>query len=383
MQRILNSTHNTDKKMSIYIHIPFCVSKCTYCDFCSFVCDKDMHNQYLSALHKEIDTRATQFAGYHITSIYIGGGTPSVLPLGALSGIIQHIKKVFDVSNCNSITVEANPNSFTTQLAQELSLAGVNRMSFGLQSDDIHLLKLLNRPHGYIDFECAVKLAVEAGITDINADILLGIPTQTISQLERTLHKLVNLPITHISAYGLILEPGTPLTKAVESGRLNEVDEDLANEMYDFTVRILQNNGYQRYEISNFAIPGFESVHNLNYWNRGQYLGLGLASHSFVNGYHWQNTSELNSYIDNPTQNILDVELESVDTARLETIMLALRTTKGLNIAEFDAKFNADFLREYNEILTKLLEQGLITIKNGILCITDFNLSNSIIAMFA
>lgn len=383
MQRIINSNHNTDKNMSIYIHIPFCVSKCTYCDFCSFVCDTTEHNQYLMALHQEIDARASDFVGYHITSIYIGGGTPSVLPVGALSAIIQHIRSTFDLSKCTSITVEANPNSFTPQLASSLALAGVNRLSFGLQSSDNRLLKLLNRPHTYEDLERAIQVAISANITNINVDILLGIPTQTMEQLTNTLNNLVNLPIKHISAYGLILEPGTPLTRAIQNGELKELDEDFANVMYDYTVDFLQKNGYSRYEISNFAIPGFESLHNLNYWQRGQYLGLGLASHSFLNGFHWQNTDILSTYINNPTNCIQDVEQENIHTAKLETIMLALRTTKGLDITKFNAKFGTDFMQDYQSILNELLEQGLITIQDNILNITDYNLSNSIIAMFA
>ena len=383
MQAILNSNQNLDKKMSIYIHIPFCVSKCTYCDFCSFVTNPQNILTYLDALHTEIDTRATQFKDKIITSIYIGGGTPSILPSGELSKIINHIKTSFNTNNCDSITVEANPNSFDKTLALQLVSAGVNRISFGLQSHNDRLLKLLNRPHSYLDFERAVNIAKQSGITDISADILLGIPTQTMTDLEQTINSIVNLPLTHISAYGLILEPNTPLTLAVHRGEFDEVDEDTANDMYNYTVSALANFGFNRYEISNFAKAGFESKHNLNYWTRGQYLGLGLASHSFVNGYHWQNTTNFTTYLSNPNSSIIDIEKENIATAKLETIMLALRTMSGLNIVEYNKKFNTDCMQEYNATIKELLDAELITIENNILCITDYNLSNSIIAMFA
>lgn len=383
MQRIVNSDINADKNMSLYLHIPFCVSKCTYCDFCSFVAKPKIIKDYIQALSTEITTRAKEFEDKTITSIYIGGGTPSILPSGALAQIIQLIRTSFNVSYCSSLTVEANPNSFTHKLAQELMDAGVTRLSFGLQTHSKRLLKLLNRPHTYLDFERAIAIATQVGFTDINADILLGIPTQTKADLQNTLHKLIKLPLTHISAYGLILEPNTPLTLAVQNGELPEIDEDTACDMYNYTVTTLNKSGFNRYEISNFAIPGCESTHNLNYWARGQYLGLGLASHSFVNGYHWQNTNSLDTYLNSPTNSYFDVERETITTAKLETIMLALRTTTGLDIKEFNQKFNANFMQEYHNILTQLLEQDLITIKDHILTIKDYNLSNSIIAMFA
>ena len=228
-----------------------------------------------------------------------------------------------------------------------------------------------------------MQIAHQAGFRDINADILLAVPNQYMVDIRFTIYKLSELPVTHISAYGLILEPGTPMTQSIESGELVPVSEKLAVKMYDYAYQLLDKLGFKCYEISNFAKPGYESRHNLNYWNRGQYLGLGLNSHSFVNGYHWQNTCSLDEYLVNPTDNIIDVELQTQHSARLETIMLALRLERGLNIADFDSKFNANFIQEYQHVLQPLIEQGLVIIQDNHLRVLDHNLSNSIISMFA
>ena len=370
-----------NNKFALYIHIPFCISKCSYCDFCSFVPKNTQMQDYVEALINEIEQTSKIYAG-QVASVYIGGGTPSVLPLGAITRIMSAVKSNFNLQPNISITIEANPNSFDILKAQEYASAGCNRLSLGLQSHKPEILKVLNRVHNLQDFKNAVNNAVKVGITNINADVMLGVPNQSLDDLSETLKVLVDLPISHISAYGLICEPNTPLTKQIECQQLTLPSEDDTVQMYDFAVEFLKKYGFNRYEISNFAKTGFKSVHNLNYWARGQYLGVGLASHSFMNGTHFQNTQNLKDYLANPTNSKIDIEKETIQTAKQETIMLALRTQKGLNINEYNKTFKTNFMQEFEEVLDKLLKNNLIEIINNHLIIKNLYISNAIIAEF-
>ena len=369
-------------QFALYIHIPFCVSKCSYCDFCSFVPKLEQVTTYISALKQEIESAKEKTKGRQVSSIYIGGGTPSTLPAGAIEEIMACVRKNFDlVENC-SITIEANPNSFDSEKAKEYARAGCNRLSLGLQSDNDKILKVLNRAHNFNDCVNAVQFALNNNINDINVDIMLGVPQQTKRDLEITLQKVIDLPITHISAYGLICEPNTPLTRAIEQHKLSLPSDDEAVEMYGYTVDFLAKHGFKRYEISNFAKEGYRSVHNMNYWKRGEYLGLGLAAHSFYNGTHWHNTEDFTKYLQNPTNCREDIEHETIQTAKEEMIMLALRTTDGLDIGKYNNTFSCDFLQEYKSAINKLLENDLIQIKNGVVTIKNLYISNAIIAEF-
>lgn len=373
---------NYNKGMSLYVHIPFCVSKCTYCSFCSFANKSEFMQQYVTKLIDEIETKSKEFAGYEISSVYIGGGTPSILPLGSITQIIQAINKCFKLKSDINITVEGNPNSLSLEKLKEFKDAGVNRLSIGLQSSNDNLLKLLNRPHTAQDFVNCMENAHKVGFSNINVDIILGIPTQTLDDVKNTLNFILSKNITHISAYGLILEKGTKLYKQVKSQELKPLSDDLCNEMYDYVVRTLKENGFNRYEISNFAKQGFESVHNLNYWRRGQYLGVGVAAFSFVHGVHWENTSSLKDYLTNCNKK-LNIEIETSYTAKLETIMLALRLDEGLDIEKFNKTFQTDFLKEYDFVLQNLLNNKLVRVENGRVIINDQHISNAIIAEFA
>ena len=369
-------------QFALYIHIPFCVSKCSYCDFCSFVPKLEQVTTYISALKQEIESAKEKTKGRQVSSIYIGGGTPSTLPAGAVEEIMACVRKNFDlVENC-SITIEANPNSFDSKKAKEYARAGCNRLSLGLQSDNDKILKVLNRAHNFNDCVNAVQFALNNNINDINVDIMLGVPQQTKRDLEITLQKVIDLPITHISAYGLICEPNTSLTRAIEQHKLSLPSDDEAVEMYGYTVDFLAKHGFKRYEISNFAKEGYRSVHNMNYWKRGEYLGLGLAAHSFYNGTHWHNTEDFTKYLQNPTNCREDIEHETIQTAKEEMIMLALRTTDGLDIEKYNNTFSCDFLQEYKSAINKLLENDLIQIKNGVVTIKNLYISNAIIAEF-
>ena len=253
-----------NNKFALYIHIPFCISKCSYCDFCSFVPKNTQMQDYVEALINEIEQTSKIYAG-QVTSVYIGGGTPSVLPLGAITRIMSAVKSNFNLQPNISITIEANPNSFDILKAQEYASAGCNRLSLGLQSHKPEILKVLNRVHNLQDFKNAVNNAVKVGITNINADVMLGVPNQSLDDLSETLKVLVDLPISHISAYGLICEPNTPLTKQIECQQLTLPSEDDTVQMYDFAVEFLKKYGFNRYEISNFAKTGFKSKYITTY----------------------------------------------------------------------------------------------------------------------
>ena len=367
--------------LSLYIHIPFCVSKCSYCDFCSFVPCGDMMQKYITALCEEIRAKGAEYLGRKIYTIYIGGGTPSFLPNGAITAIMNCVRSNFDLSQCKSITIEANPNSFDFSKAKEYADSGCNRVSFGLQAVETRHLAILNRRHNFTDCVRAVEFARCCGIVDINIDIMLGIPTQNIFDVKKLVDSVLALPITHISAYSLINEPNTPLTRKIHAGELDEPDQlDVVN-MYDFVVDYLANFGFQRYEISNFAKSGYESLHNLNYWHRGEYLGLGLGAYSFVDGKHWENDTDFAGYLASPNEVAINVERETLTTAKEEFIMLALRTARGLDIAEYNRRFGADFLAENRRGIDYLCNvANLLKIEEGFAVATDFYMTNTIIS---
>lgn len=337
--------------------------------------------QYLNALKEEIEMWGGRHHDRRINTIYIGGGTPSVLPDGAMLDLISKVRTCFDVDMDASITIEANPNSFTAQKAKEYKSAGCNRLSFGLQAIKDEHLKMLNRKHDFIQCKNAIGYALDNKITDINVDILLGIPTQNIWDVHELLREVVGLPITHISAYSLINEPGTSLTKKLDSGALLAQNQyDVVN-FYDFAVDFLADAGFKRYEISNFSKPGFESKHNLNYWDRGEFLGLGLAAFSFCEGAHWENESDMAEYLRQPTRALRNYEPEDEITAKEEIIMLALRTERGLEIKKYNEKFETDFLREHHHSLEFLCSKAkLLVIEDGYIKATNFYMTNTIIA---
>ena len=370
------------KKIRVNVHIPFCVSKCHYCDFCSFVASYDQMAQYVNTLCQEIEYRAQEFGYAKIKTIYIGGGTPSVLPEGCIAKILDSIKNNFVLADDTSITIEGNPNSLTLNKLKEYHANGINRLSIGLQTTNPRLLKLLNRAHNLDDFVQAVKNARDVGFDNISADMIIGIPTQTIKDVDDTLDVLLKQKLEHISAYGLILEKDTPLYQKVKRGELNPLDDETQNKMYDFVVKKLKDAGLDRYEISNFAVPGYESQHNINYWKRGQYLGVGLDAYSFVHGLHWQNTNNIKEYLcDYKSKH--NQEIETIYTAKLETIMLGLRMDKGPDLLQFNKDFATDFVKEYNFVLENLLHNNFVKIENDHLIIIDKHISNAIIQEFA
>ena len=369
------------KKIGLYIHIPYCKQKCIYCAFSSF-CGKDSTmKKYFEKLKEEILCHKTELDGKIISSIFIGGGTPSFVDAKHIEDVLFFVKNEFNVQKNAEISIECNPDSVSLEKAEIWRNCGINRVSVGLQSIQDETLKLLNRPHNFSDYKRAINVLKQAGFSNINTDILIGLPNQTEGDIKKTVKALSDEGLTHISAYGLMVEDGTPLKKMIDSGKIKTISEEMAVALYNLTYNELKKYGYNRYEISNFCKLGFECKHNLNYWNRGEFLGVGLSAYSFLNGTHFENTKVLTDYLNLPYKK-LNEEKETLKTAKEEFIMLSLRLEKGLDIKKFNKTFNADFEKDYQKQIAKLQKIGLIKIENNHVIITNFEVSNMIISEF-
>lgn len=372
------------KKLGIYVHIPFCEKKCDYCNFVSYCTNNTEKLKYLNSIIMEIGLRAKEFENYEVDTIFVGGGTPTCMPHGAIYRILNAIYSSFKVLTTAEITVEANPNSINFGVLQELKKAKVNRLSIGLQAYNNKLLKQLGRLHTKKQFDDAVRRAKLVGFKNINVDLILGIPNQKLYQVKNEIRHLIKLGINHISAYGLIVEEGTKLNADIESGKLKNLTEEKQIKMYNYLTKKLAKYGINRYEVSNFAKSGYESKHNLKYWNNEEYLGLGAVASSYVNGKRWKNIDALEEY--NTiilTKKIAVEEVETLKTADKieERIMLSLRTTKGLDLQKFKEDFSYDLLIEKSAEIEKLKANNLIKIENNFLSCTNngFHVLNYII----
>lgn len=358
------------KEIGIYIHIPFCKSKCIYCDFNSFA-KKDYYiEEYINAVIKEIEEYGKQNKEVLIKTIYIGGGTPSYISENYIKEILEAIKNNFKILSNAEITIEINPGTVNRRKLNTYYKAGINRLSIGLQSTNDKLLKQLGRVHDFEDFLETIRLANTIGFSNINADCMIGLPNQTIFDVEETLNVLINLRLTHISVYSLIVEPNTPLEKKIESGELKLPDEEIERYMYWFAKRKLEENGYLHYEISNFAKPLFRSKHNLDCWNQKEYKGFGVSASSYENGIRYTNTSKIDKYVENVKngqlkKNYILEEKQDRESMMKEYMLLGLRKITGVSINEFRKKFGTIPMFKYNKEITKLINEGLIQ-SNGI-----------------
>ena len=346
-------------KNHIYIHIPFCESKCPYCAFGSFSDKFGLIARYFDALYKEIN-RANLG---EISSVFIGGGTPSVVKADFYEPIFEILRPNLDKNA--EITIEINPGTINKSKLEKYKEAGINRISIGLQSSKINLLKEIGRIHTYEDFEDTVKLAKEVGFTNINVDIMIGIPNQTIYDVEDTLDKILALDLTHISVYSLIYEDGTLMTKMIDDGNLDEVDEEIERYMYWYAKRRLEDNGFIHYEISNFAKPSYRCKHNLGCWSQKEYLGFGVAAASYIDNFRMKNTDSLEKYINNINndkfyKNLTIEEKQTIDDQMKEFVILRLRMMEGFRASDFTAKFNKDVYKVFENQIGKLLEEDLI-----------------------
>ncbi len=358
--------------IGLYIHIPFCKQKCKYCDFISFEkCEADLMSEYIDALISEIKYKANdlklQNDRYLIKTIYIGGGTPSIIDEKYIYKILDIIYDNFEIMNNCEISIEVNPGTVDEEKLKTYKAAGINRLSIGLQTSNDELLKQLGRIHDYKKYVQTVELAKKVGFDNINTDIMIGIPNQTIYDVEDTLNKLLELDISHISVYSLILEEGTELTRLVNLNKLSLPDEEIERYMYWFAKRKLEDNGYIHYEISNFAKPSFRCQHNIDCWNQKEYLGIGLNAASYMNNMRYKNVSNLRQYISNVENNKWQANtiIEEKQTKRdkmNEFIILGLRMTKGVSLDSFEKKFQENLSDVYWNSIMNLIKQNLVVI---------------------
>jgi oxygen-independent coproporphyrinogen III oxidase len=364
------------KNLSLYIHIPFCFGhKCNYCSFVSFCNKQNDMETYVKAVCEEIKLRSKQLAGeYALDTIYFGGGTPSCIETGLITRIMLAIKENFKINKSAEISIECNPESLTREKLEEYKLDGINRLSIGVQSFSNGVLDFIGRSHTAKMAKDAIILAQKMGFDNISIDMMLGLPAQNEYDVEQMAKWLVKHNIKHISAYSLILENGTPLKTLVDEGKLTVPSDDETVDMYNSVYSVLKKYGYIRYEVSNFAQPYYECRHNLVYWTGKEYLGIGLASHSYIGGKRFCNTEDFDKYISNLTDKKLAVESVEMLTPiqrREEEIMLALRTNLGLDTYRLDRLYGGNFLKDKAKEIEFLSKNGFIRLENGKIFVCD------------
>jgi oxygen-independent coproporphyrinogen-3 oxidase len=370
--------------LSLYIHIPFCVKKCLYCGFYSTPYSQEHADEFLLGLRSEAVLYKDAFHGKVFETIYIGGGTPTALSLDQFNSVLDIIREHFQVSNACEFTVEANPNTVSEQKLKVLLDRGVNRLSLGVQSFSDAVLCTLGRLHTAEEAVDAVTCARKAGFQNIGIDLIYGIPGQTASLWRESLDRALELGPAHISAYSLSLDEGTWFTREVESGRLALPDEEIIAEMYELAVAALARAGYRRYEISNFSLPGFECRHNMNYWQRGEYLGLGPGAWSFISGKRYSNIPDVQEYSRRLAEGSSAVEFKEVvrpEQAAAEAIMLGLRTEVGIDMRRFEQEHGRQAAERLAKNRDQLNGSDLVSLSSGCLRLTDHGilLSNDVI----
>ncbi len=384
---------NKEKKnLGIYLHIPFCMKKCHYCDFLSAPADENTKERYIEALKKEIFLYREDLKENIISTIFLGGGTPSLLKEKQIKEILDAIFKTYFVQEGAEITIEANPETLTKEKLKIYKEAGINRLSIGLQSTEEEQLKRLGRIHTYEKFLESYTLAREVGFENINVDLMSALPFQTKEEWEETLRKIVNLnpKPEHISAYSLIIEEGTKFFKIKE--QLSFPDEEEDRQMYWKTKEFLEREGYHRYEISNYALPEKESRHNQTYWTLGEYLGLGLGAASYWNGSRFKNTENLQEYFAFFENNMIkelselqkEVHILSKEEKMEEFMFLGLRRMKGISEKRFLNLFQKDIMEVYREKIEKGVQIGVLWRKDGRIGLTErgIDISNMVLTEF-
>ena len=361
----------------LYIHIPFCIKKCKYCDFTSFTECEGIFDEYV----KKICMEMQEYRGEEINTIFIGGGTPSLLSIDELKKMIECINNTFVLKENAEFTIETNPKTLTHEKLSAIRELGVNRISIGVQSFNDEELKKIGRIHDAGDAEDAIIMAKEAGFSNINIDLMFSLPGQTLESFKNNLNKTINLGITHISCYSLILEEGTPLFEEYEKNMLNLPDEETDRAIYQFTCEELKKNGYEQYEISNFSKKGYECKHNLKYWDCDEYIGIGVAAHSYYKGVRFFNTNSLDIYMQ---ENKREYEELTIDDKIKEFVIMGFRKTKGISKKEFFERFKKEFSDVYSEQTEKFKNIGLLEESEEFICLTEegINVSNSVLCEF-
>ncbi len=360
----------------LYIHIPFCIKKCKYCDFTSYS-QCSQKEEYLSALFNEMH----EYKGTDIDTVFIGGGTPSILSPKQIEELMRNVRKNFNLTSDCEISMEANPGTLDADKIRAMYDMGINRVSVGVQSFNDDELNAIGRIHNADMAYNNILQLRNAGFENINIDIMSALPFQSKQTLLNTLKKTVLLPITHISAYSLILEEGTPLKNEYENGEFTLPSDDEDREMYAITVDFLKKHGFGRYEISNFAKEGYECKHNLKYWKCNEYIGLGVSAHSYIGNKRFSNTDNLQEYINGAKRDI--IILQEHDKIS-EFMIMGFRTQKGVGENEFKMRFGKDLKDVYQMEIEKFIKLGLLSLNNGYYSLTDrgFDISNSIMSEF-
>lgn len=354
-------------EIGVYVHIPFCIKKCYYCDFVSYPNKFEMQKKYIKKLIEEIEDNKEKLKNNEITTIYIGGGTPSSINPELIKNIINKICELGNVENKENIeiTIEVNPGTVTKEKLQMYRDCGINRLSIGLQSTNNRLLKEIGRIHNYEQFLNTYNSSVEVGFNNINVDLMLGLPNQNIMDLKESLEKIIKLKPSpkHISVYSLIVEEDTQIEKMINDGELELPKEEEERNQYKYTKNYLELNGYKHYEISNFAKMGYESKHNMNCWEQKQYVGFGVAAHSYINGCRYSNTCDLEEYLNNKSKDIKTIhEQQDLDDMKKEYMLLGLRKIDGVSISKFKEKFGENPIYIFRKELQKLTEEKLVVI---------------------
>ena len=380
------------KELGIYIHIPFCVRKCYYCDFISYPDKLDYQKEYIEKIKQEIREEQEVFKDADITTIYIGGGTPSIIDSKYIIEILEYLYKFIGKKD-REITIEINPGTINKTKLQDYKKAGINRISIGLQSSNDKILKTIGRIHNFEDFLKAYNLVVEEGVENINVDLMIGLPEQTIEDIKQSINEVLNLKLKpkHISIYSLIVEENTQLDKMLDEGKITLPNDEYERKEYAYTKNTLELNGYKHYEISNFAQEGYESKHNVNCWKQKEYIGLGVAAHSYINGIRFSNTTNLPKYLKNkkfeiPNEKEIEElkkkidkqnneyklplkigiktihEIQNEEDMQNEYMILGLRMLDGVKISEFKQKFVENPIYLFRKELEKLVDEKLIEI---------------------
>lgn len=399
--------------LEIYIHIPFCVKKCDYCDFLSAPADLETKEKYVEALINEIKLNKNKMSEYVVDTVFIGGGTPSLLEENQISKIMSVLRDNCNMSENPEITIECNPGTITESKLLEYKKSGINRISFGLQSANDEELKSIGRIHNYAGFLESYNLARKCGFDNINVDLMSALPGQTLKSYEETLNKVVRLEPEHISAYSLIVEENTLMYYRVKKAQIKGInilpDEESERKMYYLTNNILRSNGYRKYEISNYSKPGKECKHNIGYWQRKEYLGFGIGAASLYKENRYNNISDINKYIEVLTNNIKENSISNVGNSsevenqvnilnsivknlqqlterdRMEEFMfLGLRMMEGVSMEKFERYFGKPYMEVYGKVQKRMEDKRFLINDNGYVKLTEFgiDLSNYVMSEF-
>ncbi len=362
--------------LGIYIHIPFCLKKCYYCDFVSYSNKEEMIEKYIFALCKEILQNADILSERKVETIYIGGGTPSYIDAKYIKQILDTLYMLVDKQYLKEVTIECNPNSITKEKLEIYKESGINRISIGLQSIYDDILKTIGRVHTFSDFTSALELVNQSGIDNISVDLIYPLPNLDFNRFKDTVDYVIGLKdknVKHISIYNLEVHENTKLDFLLKEGYASLVDEDEEYEMYKYLVSTLQEKGFLRYEISNYALEGYLSKHNLRYWEQKEYLGFGVNASSFLNSSRYKNIPSIEQYIDNIANNLpTKTDVEDMDLLSLmkEYIILSLRKIDGLNLMSFKTRYKKDIFDLFKEEIDDLIKNGLLILENNSLKLT-------------